>query len=248
MVLTAHQPLYLPWLGLFHKVAMSDAFCLFDATQYDDNDFQNRNRIKGPNGVMWLTVPVKAKDHHRLQITEIEIVEQDVWRRKHWKSLVWAYGKAPYFSRYADFFEETYRRSWRSLVELDIHLLTALFEILGLPKDFKRTSQLPCGGAKSEAILLMCRALNASVYVFGVKGREYADRAAFEAAGIGVAFQSYRHPVYPQQFGPFVPNLSVVDLLFNCGPNSLEILMTSNAKRATPEALNESRMSPDSRC
>ncbi len=232
MVLTAHQPLYLPWLGLFHKVAMSDAFCLFDATQYDDNDFQNRNRIKGPNGVMWLTVPVKAKDHHRLQITEIEIVEQDVWRRKHWKSLVWAYGKAPFFSRYADFFEETYRRSWRSLVELDVHLLAYLFEALGLPKDFKRTSQLSCGGAKSEAVLSMCRALGATAYIFGAKGRDYVDRAAFDAAGIGVAFQDYHHPVYPQQFGPFVPNLSVVDLLFNCGPNSMEVLMAGNVKQA----------------
>lgn len=239
MVLTAHQPLYLPWLGLFHKVAMSDAFCLFDATQYDDNDFQNRNRIKGPNGVMWLTVPVKARDHHQLQITEIEIVEQEVWRRKHWKSLVWAYGKTPYFPRYADFFEETYRRVWCSLVELDIHLLTYLFEALGLPKDFKRTSQLPCGGRKSEAVLSMCRALGATTYVFGSQGRDYADRAAFEAVGIGVTYQTYNHPVYPQQFGPFVPNLSVVDLLFNCGPNSLEILMAGNVKRATPETLGK---------
>lgn len=237
MVLTAHQPLYLPWLGLFHKVAISDAFCLFDATQYDDNDFQNRNRIKGPNGPMWLTVPVKAKDHHHLKITEIEILEQEVWRRKHWKSLVWAYGKAPHFSRYAGFFEETYRRAWSSLVELDIHLLEFLFGALGLPKVFKRTSQLSCGGAKSEAVLSMCRAMGAATYLFGAKGREYADRTVFEAAGIGVAFQDYHHPVYPQQFGPFVPNLSVVDLLFNCGPDSLEILMSGNVKRAVPETL-----------
>ena len=237
MVLTAHQPLYLPWLGLFHKVAISDAFCLFDATQYDDNDFQNRNRIKGPNGVMWLTVPVKAQDHHQLQITEIEIVEQDVWRRKHWKSLVWAYAKAPYFAHYADFFEETYRRPWRSLVELDVHLLKYLFEAFGLPNRFAHTSQLECSGRKSEAIIQMCRAMGATTYVFGAQGREYADRAAFEAAGIGVVFQAYHHPVYPQQFGPFVPNLSVVDLLFNCGPESLEILMTGNVKRATPGML-----------
>ena len=239
MILTAHQPLYLPWLGLFHKVAMSDSFCLFDATQYDDNDFQNRNRIKGPNGVMWLTVPVKAKEHHRLQITEIEVAEENVWRRKHWKSLLWAYGKAPYFSRYADFFEETYRRSWRFLVDLDIHLLAYLFGVLGLPKEFKRTSQLECGGEKSEAVLSMCRVLGASSYVFGSQGKNYADRASFEAAGVGVAFQAYQHPSYPQQFGPFVPNLSVVDLLFNCGPNSLEILMSGNLKRAVPEALGK---------
>ena len=235
MILTAHQPLYLPWLGLFQKVAMSDAFCLFDATQYDDNDFQNRNRIKGPNGPMWLTVPVKAQDHHRLQITEIEIADGDVWRRKHWKSLLWAYGKAPYFSRYADFFEQTYRQPWSRLVDLDIHLLTYLFEVLGLPASFKRASQLPCEGRKSEAIIGMCRALGASVYVFGSQGRGYADRAVFEAEKIGVAFQEYRHPVYPQQFGPFAPNLSVVDLLFNCGPDSLEILMSGNPKRAVPE-------------
>lgn len=235
--LTAHQPLYLPWLGLFQKIAMSDAFCLFDATQYDDNDFQNRNRIKGPNGPMWLTVPAKAKNHHGLQITEIEIVEEDVWRRKHWKSLVWAYGKAHYFSKYADFFEQTYQRDWRLLVDLDVHLLKFLLEALGLPSEFPRTSVLGCGGQKSDAIIQMCRALGADTYVFGALGREYADRAAFEAAGIGLAFQEYRHPVYPQQFGPFVPNLSVVDLLFNCGPDSLEILMSGNPKRAVAEAV-----------
>lgn len=233
MILTAHQPLYLPWLGLFHKIALSDVFCLFDDSQYDDNDFQNRNRIKGPNGPMWLTVPVQAQNHYQLKITDVEIVDRAVWRRKHWKSLLFAYHRAPYFAQYADFFEETYQREWRRLVDLNVHLLRFLLGALGLPADFPRTSELGLTARKSEAIIEMCCKLGATTYIFGEQGRHYADVAAFEAANIRVVFQDYRHPTYPQQFGEFVSHMSVVDLLFNSGPHSLDAILFGNLSRAS---------------
>jgi len=236
MILTAHQPVYLPWLGLFHKIALADAFCYFDDVQYQKKDWNNRNQIKGPNGAFWLTVPVRAKDHFLIKLKDVEIVDQETWRRKHWRSLRLCYGTAPFFARYADFFEETYGTPWRRLSDLNEHLLRFFLREFGISVRYYKMSQLQLEGSKSDLVLDMCLKLGASAYIFGAQGRNYADAGAFEAHGVRVHFQEYVHPVYPQQFGAFVSHLSVVDLLFNCGSASLDILMGGNIDRSTLRA------------
>ena len=224
MVLTAHQPVYLPWLGLFHKISLAETFVSFDRVQYLPKDFNNRNRIKTPNGPIWLTVPVHKKGHREKAIEEIEIDNRTPWQRKHWRSLEMSYGKAPYWPRYRDFFEDVYAREWTHLAQLDDHMLLWFLSELGIEVAFERASDHEFRGAKSDLVLDMCLQLGATRYIFGALGRDYADTAAFADAGVEAVFQEYRHPTYPQLHGEFEPYMSVVDLLFNCGDESARIL------------------------
>ena len=232
MILTAHQPVYLPWLGLFHKIALAELFVSFNRVQYQPKDWNNRNRVKTAAGPIWLSVPVRRSGYLEKTISDIEVDNASPWARKHWKSLQLHYGSAPHFARYADFFEDTYmRREWRTLVELNEHMLAWFLAELGIDVPVRSAADYEFHGAKSDLVLDMCRTLGADVYIFGAQGRDYADMAAFRAAGVEPVFQDYRHPTYPQRYGAFLPNLSIVDLMFNCGPSSLDILMSGNVDK-----------------
>ena len=225
MILTAHQPVYLPWLGLFHKIASAETFVSFDDVQYLPRDWNNRNRIKTASGAIWLTVPVETKGHREKPIREIEINNREPWRRKHWNSISLNYRKAPFFAQYEEFLRPVYEREWRWLCELNEHMLRWQLEALGIKVRLLRASELGLQGTKSDLVLDMCRKLDATTYIFGTLGRDYAKVGDFERAGIKAVFQDYRHPEYPQLHGPFVSHLAAIDLLFNCGPKSLEIIM-----------------------
>ncbi|MBI4825107.1 MAG: WbqC family protein [Nitrospirae bacterium] len=228
MILTAHQPVYLPWLGLFHKIALADAFVSFNQVQYLPKDWNNRNRIKTRSGPIWLTVPVLKAGHREKTIKDIRINNSEPWRRKHWKSIQLNYSNAPHFDRYASFFEDVYNREWENLTDLNEYMLKFFLDILGIKVDFRDASQYNFEGVKSGLVLDMCKKLNADVYIFGELGRDYADEKAFELAGVKPVFQEYKHPSYPQVNGDFISHLSILDLLFNCGGKSLEILMEGN--------------------
>ena len=225
MILTAHQPVYLPWLGLFHKIALCDTYVFLDSVKYLKQDWNNRNKIKGAAGPMWLTVPVATGGTDNILLPDVRISNEHNWRVKHWRSIRSCYGRAPYFEQYAPFLEDVYRRKWEFLNELNLHVLRWSLEVLGIKTRFLRASELDLEGAKSDLVLDMCRKLGAKTYIFGALGRDYAQVADFERAGVDVMFQDYRHPRYPQLHGDFISHLSIIDLLFNCGPKSLEILM-----------------------
>src|SRR5882762_3147138 len=157
MLLSAHQPVYLPWLGLFHKIALADLFCYFDIAQYQTKDFNNRNRIKTHDGNMWLSVPVESKNHFEKRVGEIGIV-QSGWQRKHLKSIQIAYQKAPYFSRY--------------MAEIEPLLMLRFFlRCLDIQTPIVKASDYKFAGAKSDLVLDMCVKLGADLYVFGAQGR-----------------------------------------------------------------------------
>ena len=235
MILTAHQPAYLPWLGLFHKISLADAFVSFDRVQYVPKDWNNRNRIKTANGPLWLSVPVLKKGHREKSLDEIEIDNRSPWQRKHWGTLVGNYGKAPHFKDYSDFFQDVYSREWTLLCELTDYMLRWFLATLGIGAELSRAADYDFQGVKSELVLDMCRTLEADRYIFGAQGRDYADVDAFTRAGIEVAFQEYRHPEYRQLHGEFEGYMSIVDLLFNCGEESFEIL---SAGQPEPELAN----------
>lgn len=222
MIVSIHQPNFLPWLGFFDKVDRSDVFILLDNVQFEKNEWQNRNRIKGANGPQWLTVPVR----HRFPqtIAETQINNTIDWRRKHWNAIMSNYGKTPYFQQYKTVFEAAYQRSWEHLVDLNAHLLHIVFEALGLRQRICFASEFPVQTTSSERLAELCHAVGADEYIAGSGGHEYLDTQPFETRQIQVAFQAYRHPVYPQIFGAFEPHLSVLDLLFNCGDQSLDII------------------------
>jgi WbqC-like protein family len=229
MILSAHQPVYLPWLGLFHKIASADLFCYFDIVQYQTKDYNNRNKIKTHSGELWLSVPVESKGHLEKCVGDIRIV-QNSWQRKHVKSLQHAYQKAPYFGDYMPELESILLgKSQGTLAELNFELLRFLLRALAITTPLVKASDYEFQGAKSELVLDMCRKLKADVYIFGSQGRDYADVASFLVAGVQPYFQDYRHPSYRQQHGEFLPYMSVIDILFNEGPKSREILLSGNA-------------------
>ena len=149
-----------------------------------------------------------------------------------WNTLLHNYGKAPHFSNYAEYFEDVYSRQWKTLTELNESMLAWFLSELGINAPIISAGDLDLQGAKSDLVLDMCKKLDADIYIFGEQGRGYADEATFEAAGIKPLFQDYRHPVYAQQQGDFISHLSIVDLLFNCGGDSLDILMSGNLAAA----------------
>ena len=230
MILTAHQPVYLPWLGLFHKIALADTFVLYDDVQYLRGDWNNRNKIKTAGGPIWLTIPVVHSDL-ATTLHEIEIDNRKPWRRKHWRTIRESYAHAPYFAQLAPFLEQTYAREWQLLSQLCEHILLFFIFQLGIDVHYLRASELKLEGRNSDRVLDLCKKLKADVFIFGALGRNYARVDDFEKENIDVVFQDYLHPAYPQQHGPFLSHLSVLDLVANCGPRSLEVLMSGNVGR-----------------
>jgi hypothetical protein len=233
MILTAHQPVYLPWLGLFHKIALADQFCILNIVQYQTKDFNNRNKIKTQAGPIWLSVPVESKNHLSKTLTEIRIVNNG-WNRKHFKSIEMAYRKAPYYSDYIGQIEHILLgRTYERLAELNFATLDFGLRGLGISVPIVTASDFAFQGKKSDLVLDMCKRLGAKTYIFGALGRDYADRSSFAQAGIDVRCQDYHHPVYPQLHGPFEPYMCILDLLFNVGPVSRHVLMSGNACKAS---------------
>ena len=232
LLLSAHQPVYLPWLGLFHKIAVADLFVIFDIVPYSRKMFYNRNRIMGPNGPIMLSVPVRFSRNDVRLHSEVELDNSQPWRKKHWRSIVSFYEKFPHFATYAGPLEAIYEGDWRRLVDLNEALLAQLMAFLKIETPVVRASGYDFQGQKSDLVLDMCRQLNADAYLFGALGRNYADLDAFAAGGVAPLFQDYRHPEYEQASGnPFEPNLSVLDLLFRHGSESLAILTADNPSR-----------------
>ena len=230
VILTAHQPVYLPWLGLFHKIALADIFCVFDIVQYQRKDFNNRNKIKTSSGDLWLTVPVKSSGRFDCLITDIEIVNNE-WNKKHLKSIELNYKKTPYFDQYYYDLKKILDTSYQYLVDLNFDILVYLLNALNIDTKTVKASDYLFKGAKSELVLDMCIQLNADIYIFGENGKDYANIDTFISAGVSPYFQSYNHPVYNQIKGKFMPYMSVFDLLFNEGQNSKNILMLDNVTK-----------------
>lgn len=231
-VLTAHQPLYLPWLGFFQKVSMSDTFCLWDDVQFTNDSFIHRNNIKTPNGPTMLTVPIHMDDFKSKTIKDMTIDSNQAWRAKHWNTILTAYeSSAPYFECYRDFFEDVYKRDWEKIIDLDEHLLKYLFNELKINVDYVKASDLGFEGKKNDRILDMCVKMDSDLLIFGQSGETYADLTKYREAGKQLHFQKYKHPKYPQLHGPFAPNMSVIDLLFCFGEKSRDILERGNPTR-----------------
>lgn len=231
-IIAIHQPQYLPWLGYIDKLDRSDVFCFLDTVQYKKNEYQNRNRIKTDKGWQWLTVPVMYR--YPQKIREVEINPRAGWARKHVQALETHYRKAPCYDLYIDKFKALYQKDWRSLADINVACIRLLLELLGLSKKTVLASELPVTTEHPTFRLVeICRLLGGDTYLSGKDGAKYMDLDLFRKHGIRLCFQDFHHPVYPQLYGTFEPYMSVADLLFNCGPDSLSILR--EAGRETKE-------------
>jgi hypothetical protein len=218
------QPGYLPWLGYFDQLRRADVFVHYDDVQFDKHGWRNRNRIKTPAGPLWLTVPVLHRGQGKPKIIETQIDGTSNWQKKHVASLKQYYARAPHAHRYLPELEELLNRPWPNLAELDIAIIGAMARWLQLEPPVLRTSALGIEGVQSERLIALCRHFGATRYLSGDAASDYLDVALFAEHGIEVAWQNYQHPVYPQQHGDFVPYMSAIDLLFNCGDDSAGIL------------------------
>jgi hypothetical protein len=214
------QSNYIPWKGYFDIIHDVDAFIFLDDVQFTSRDWRSRNRIKSREGLAWLTVPV-GSDTSRL-IHEVEI-ESPKWQESHWKSLLHSYSKAPYFGLYRELFEEFYRgRHWKNLSEMNQWPTRRIAtDCLGITTEFLDSRQFTLNGRKLDRLLDLIRQSGATSYLSGPSARDYIDDECFRAAGIALEYKDYTgYPTYDQPYPPFEHAVSVLDVLFNTGPDA----------------------------
>lgn len=215
MILTAHQPAYLPWLGYWDKLIRSDVFIFLDSVQYEANSFINRNKIKTANGPIWLTIPVKTKGHLSSTLQETQIDHSRNWKKKHLNSIFLSYKKAPRFDLCYSKLEQLYQIDCELLADWCFEQLQFWLKELQIQRSIVRSQTLPLESQKSQLILDLCQQFGASHYISGALGQDYLEVEQFQAAGIAVEFQHYQHPIYPQLHGAFLPYMGIIDLWMN---------------------------------
>ncbi len=224
MILVGHQPEYIPYIGFFQKVGRADHFIIVDHVQFARKDFQNRNYIRDQSGRLLLTVPVLTKSRFEQPINEVEIDPRAPWARKHWRSIYLSYKNAPFFKDYADDLQAVYESHWVKLSHLTAELIKLILHWLDIDIPVSLSSELEIREKKTAMLIEMCGKVGADTYISGQGARDYIDLPALGEAGIRHFFCRFEHPVYPQMHGEFLPNLSALDLLFNCGGRANEIL------------------------
>jgi hypothetical protein len=213
------QSNYIPWKGYFDIINLADEFILYDHVQYTTNDWRNRNLIKTPTGLQWLTIPVRAKYGQTINQTA---VNGDIWRRKHWKSLVQNYSKAKYFSIYKDLFEGLYLGSSETrLSQINYQFLTAICAILGIQTRISWSTEYRLMEDRTQRLVDLCKQAGCTEYVSGPSAKGYLDEELFCRDSIVLTYMDYEgYPPYSQLYPPFEHRVSVIDLIFNEGPDS----------------------------
>jgi len=217
MILSVHQPQYLPWLGYFDKIAKSDCFVFLDCVQYKKREFQNRNKIRTRDGWIWLTVPVISKSKGFQLINEVLINNSIGWQNKHLKSIICCYKNAKYFNEHIGFFENIYNKKFEKLIDINLAIIYYLLEQFSIKTKIFFESSLSISTKKTQRIIDICKKLNADTYLSGIGGKDYLDEELFEKENIKLIYQDFKHPVYKQCYEPFIPYMSAIDFLFNCG-------------------------------
>ncbi len=220
MILAIHQPEFLPYLGFFQKVARAEHFVFLDHVQFSKGDIQNRNYIRNKEGKILLTVPVEKKGHLDKAMKDIKIVKDHPWQKKHLKTIYYAYKDAPYFDYFYPEIQKIYKNSWENLVDLNVAFIKLFFNILDIKVSINFSSEFNITSKKTEMIIDICKAVRADTYISGMGAKDYLDVKLLNSNGIKNYFCKFVHPEYPQINEPFIPNLSVIDLIFNCGENS----------------------------
>ncbi len=234
MKIAIAQPTYLPWLGYFDLLDQVDRFVLLDNVQFEKQSWQQRNRIKTPAGLQWLTVPVVFRGRLGQHIADVEIREPDFWR-DHLRAIELNYRRAPFFERYFGEVSEQIRShaAHRNLSQFTTGLFHWLRNTIGIGTPVVQASNLRVEGKRTELLGDICRSLGANIYLSPLGSAEYLlnELTILTERGIEVTFQHYEHPEYKQLFPPFQPYASVLDLLFNEGDDALSVIRSG---RRTP--------------
>lgn len=218
MKVAIHQPNYIPWIGFFYKMANVDALVLLDNVKHSKSSLTHRNKIKSNNNELLLTIPLINKEY---LINELIIYEPLIILKKHLLAIEANYSKAKYWKLLSEDIDQIYSKNWVRLVDLNIELINRIKDYLNIKCDIILASDLiNINGSGNERNLSICKSLNAKTYLSGLGAKIYNDEGFFKREGIDIIYTDFIHPIYPQLGNIFIPNLSVIDLLFNCGPDS----------------------------
>ena len=210
------QPNYMPWRGYYKIIKNSDCVVLYDDVQYTKNDWRNRNIIKSAKGPIWLTIPVRVKNLNQ-RINETYSVNNN-WYEKHYKSIRQNYSKSRYYNKYIDNFQEFYQnKKPRKITAIIENFNNIIFEILEISTKIIYSSDLGVTGNRNERLIRILKKLGADTYLSGPSASSYIDQELFKVNKIDIEWVSYQMPMYKQVFDGFIPNLSIVDLIFNTG-------------------------------
>lgn len=221
MIITAHQPAYIPWLGYFDKIRSSDVYIYMDTVQFEKNSFTNRNRIKTANGPIWLTIPVISKGHLDSDILNLQINDKVKWQKKHFLSIQYAYKNAPYYQEYINKIARFYEEPVNSFADYCFEYTKFWLNELHIDTEIVRLKDIKVSGSKSDLVLSMCQAMNADVFISGAMGKDYMENEKFEENGIKVVYQDYQIKAYPQMWGEFIPCMGIIDFVMNTKDYSL---------------------------
>ena len=225
MIITIHQPIFLPWPGFFAKAKQADCLVLLDDVQFPrGRSWLNRNRLKDEDGELWLTVPVWKKGRGLQNIRQVEIYHERGWQKKHLRGIRQNYVRAPYFDSYRDGIASIYNQNHTLLVEFNLQLIRFLWEQLTLETRLVLQSELGVGGKGTDLLINICRKVGADRLAIFPSTVKHLDVDDLSKHGIELVPVNYHPIVYPQLWGEFIYNLSTLDLLFNCGSKSRDII------------------------
>jgi len=218
-IVAIHQPNFLPWLGYFYKIYKADVFVFLDNVQFSKNSYQNRVKIKTTQGALWLTQPVL---HNFGQLTnKTKLNNHDKWIDKHLKTLEMNYKKAKYFEEIYNLLKEVYfKKNWEYMSEINITFIKSICNYLGIEKKFLLATDLNLQGSSTDLLIAIIKKVGGNTYLSGIGGKKYQDEEKFAQSNIKLIYSDFTHPIYPQLWGEFIPWLSIIDLLFNCGKES----------------------------
>lgn len=221
------QSSYIPWKGYFDLINRVDEFILYDDVQYTKRDWRNRNVIQTPAGLSWLTIPVSVSGRFHQTIQDVEACDCD-WRRRHWAALSHNYAKARWFGDYRETFERLYLGSdERRLSRINHAFIVGVCRILGIKTKISWSSDYPATGKKTERLVQICVKADADGYVSGPSGKNYIQPELFRDAGVNLSYVDYDgYPEYPQLSAPFEHHVTILDLIFNVGPQAADYMLS----------------------
>jgi len=224
MKVAMHQLQYMPGLRFFAKMRACDLFIYMDDVQYEKREFQNRNKIRTKDGWQYLTVPVMVKGRFSQSISEVEINPTSEWRQEHLRAIKIDYGHTRYLREYLPELEKLYSREYGLLWELSLATTAFLKDAFGIETPTRLSSEFRVASSATRRLVDLCKAAGAGEYYSGAGAREYLEEKLFAAEKIDLSWQDFKVIPYPQAFGGFEPDLSALDLLLNCGPESVKYL------------------------
>jgi len=225
MIVAIMQPTYIPWIGYFGMISLVDIFVFYDDVQFEKQSWQQRNKIVDTKGSeIWLSIPVFRNFGQTINVAKID--HSTNWRKSHLKSIVQSYSKAPYFDQYCNYITEFYDNEWALLGDYNIHIIKQIVDLIGLPKPTFIKSSTISGitGSKTDRLISLLGILGADQYITVPGTKAYLEKDKFAQKGIDLAWYEFPHPKYTQIGHEFIPYLSIVDLLFNAGPESGNII------------------------